>query len=130
MVGTRRNPLSSRNPKWAPSTAVFFYARPYMLFPIPDSLFVPLSVPFVGYLTAPTHCAHQLPDIRYGVADTEASANKFADAAQCPKVGLVSGLQGTLQKQPNQALSLSLVQQRGSAGRPLRTQSSFALAPV
>ena len=128
IVGTSRNPLSSRKPKWAPSAAVFFYARPYVTFPVPDRLFVALPSPFVGYLATPAHCPHQLPDIRYGIADAELPTNDFADTTKGPEVGRISSLQRPLQKQSDQAFLLSLVQQRRSARRRLHTQSPLALA--
>jgi len=128
IVGTSRNPLSSRKPKWAPSAAVFFYARPHMTFPVPDRLFVALSSPFVGYLATPAHCPHQLPDIRYSIADAELPTNDLANAAQCPEVGRIAGLQRPLQKQSDQAFLLSLVQQGRSTRRWFRAQSMLALA--
>lgn len=130
IVGTSRNPLSSRKPKWAPSAAVFFYTRPHMVLPIPDSLFVAFPVPFVGYLAAPAHGPHQLPDVRYRVGDTELPADNLGDATQGPEVGGISSLQRTPKQRSSQAFSLSLVQQRCSAWGRLHTQSSLALALV
>ena len=121
MVGTSKNPLSSRKPKWAPSTAVFFYARPDVLFPVPNSLFVALPIALAGFLATPTHRPHQLPDIGNGVVDAKLPTDDLADAPQRPEVGRVSGLQRTLEKEPGQALLLPLVQQRCSAGRWLHT---------
>ena len=130
MVGTSKKPLSSRKPKWAPSTAVFFYARPDVLFPVPNSLFVALPIAFAGPLATPTHRSHKLPDIGDGVVDAKGPTNELAYAAQRPQVGRVAGLQRTLQKQPCQALFLSLIQQRRSAGRWLHTQPPFPLGSV
>ena len=129
-VGTSKNPLSSRKPKWAPSAAVFFYARPHVLLPVPNGLFISLSIAFAGLLATPAHGPHQFPDIRYGIADAELPTNQFADAPQRPEVGRISGFQRPLEEQSGQAFLLSLVQQRCSAGRWLHTQSPLAIASI
>jgi hypothetical protein len=41
-LGTSRKPLSSRNAKWAPSLAAFFYMRPLVTLPPLDGLLVSL----------------------------------------------------------------------------------------
>jgi hypothetical protein len=82
MVGTRRNPVSSRKAKWAPSRAVFFYSGPDLLLPVPDRGFVTFSGPFIRFLATPPQALHQFPDIRNRVPDTELTANDLPDALQ------------------------------------------------
>ena len=129
-VGTSKNPLSSRKPKWAPSAAVFFCARPHVLLPVPNGFLVSLPIAFAGLLATPAYGPHQFPHIRYGIADAELPSNHLADASQRPEVGRISGFQGPLQEQSGQAFLLSLVQQWCPAGRCLRTQSSLAIVSV
>src|SRR3989339_308087 len=108
-VGTSKNPLSSRKPKWAPSAAVFFYARPHVLLPVPNGFFVSLPIAFAGLLATPAYGPHQFPDIRYGIADAELATNHLPDAPQRPEVGRISGFQEPLQEQSGQAFLLALV---------------------
>jgi len=130
IVGTSKNPLSSRKPKWAPSSAVFFYARPDLLLPIPNGLLVALPVAFGGLLATPAHGAHQLPDIRYRIPNAKLSMDEFSDSAQRPEVCRIACFQGAFEQQARQAFSLSLRQQWSSPRRGLHAQSSLALGSI
>lgn len=116
MVGTRRKPLSSRNPKWAPSSAVFFYAGPHMLLPVSYGPFVPLPVAGRGLLARPAHVSHEPPNIRDRVPDPELPVNHIPDPPQGPEIRLETGFQRTRHQEPCQPLSLASIQQ----GRPTR----------
>jgi len=115
MVGTRRNPVSSRKAKWAPSRAVFFYSGPDLLLPVPDRGFVTFSGPFIRFLATPPQALHQFPDIRNRVPDTELTANDLPDALQGPQVGHKSCLHGALAQDPEQTFFLAEAEQGGTA---------------
>ena len=101
--GMRRNPLSSRNARCAPSWSAFFYMRPAIPLPMGDGLFVPLQRSALRLLTAPAQCPQQLPDMSRVVGHLVVLLDHSTDPCQCPQVGGVSRGQCALQEQPYHA---------------------------
>lgn len=122
MVGTSKNPVSSRKPKWAPSTAVFFYPGPHMLKPVLDRGLVPFSRSIVGFLATPSQAMHQFPDIGKGIADPELLADHAPDPLQRPHVCWIPCLQGPLVQDAQELLFLTHTQQGRASGGRSRTE--------
>lgn len=127
MVGTSRNPLSSRKAKWAPSSAVFFYPGPHMLLPVPDRLLVPFPGPFIGFLATPSQALHQVPHIGNRIAHTEFAADHCLDALQRPEVRCVPRFHRALAQDTEQTFLLLGTQPGRTTGGRSRPKPSFAM---
>ena len=126
MAGTKRNPLSSRKPKWAPSSAVFFYPGPHMVEPVLDSGLVPFSGSILGFLATPSQAMHQLPDIGKGIANPERLADHTPDPLQGPHVRRIPRLHGSFVQDAQELPLLPRTQQGGAPRRRSRPESLCA----
>ena len=71
ILGTRRNPDSSRNTKWAPSPSAFFYMGPHRTFPVTNGRLVPLPRPFGRFLATPAKRVHHPPKVSDAITHAE-----------------------------------------------------------
>jgi len=122
MAGTRRKPDSSRKPKWAPSSAVFFYPGPHVLEPELDGGVVALPGPIVGLLATPPQAMHQLPDIDKRVADAKFLADDAPDPLQRPHVRWIPSGKRSLLQDAQELLFLPRTQQGGASRRRSRLE--------
>jgi len=104
MLGIRRNPLSSRKTRCAPSATAFFYMRPPACFPLPDGCLVSFPRLFLWLLAAPAQSPQQLPDTRAGKMDAKMLPDHRFYSFQCPEIGRVSGRQWAFQQESSQLL--------------------------
>ena len=134
-LGMSIKPDSSAKTMWAPSRAAFFYARPVLLLPALDLVFIPLhSAPF-RFLHAPSEAVQQTADMIAVILDRELAADQFGNAGRGPQIGSPAMRRGSLEKQTNQALALSGIQLAGTARRKthfksLRATSATGVAPT
>lgn len=125
--GIRRNPLSSRKTRWAPSCFVFFYLRPFDRLPPRDSLFVALGRPTNGLLATPVEAPHQGTDMVTIVRDVEMPANDIRDPLRSPKVCGVTKVWGALAKQTQERLMFRNRQLRRAPRNGFRPQAPEAV---
>src|SRR5512145_2048806 len=84
--GARRNPLSSRNARWAPRLAAFFYMRPPVPLPVCDRLFVPFPGPGRRLLPAPSESLKESPEMVRVIVDLEPLRDHLGDPTGRPEV--------------------------------------------
>src|SRR5438128_10647140 len=88
--GINRKPLSSRNTRWAPRRAAFFYPGPFVGFPSLNGRLVPLEGASFGFLPTPAEAlSQQLPHANGTVADSELSLDQPGNALESPQLGRV-----------------------------------------
>lgn len=129
-LGIKRKPLSSRNTRWAPRRAAFFYPGPFLDLPPRDRRFVALAGPALRRLpTPPEPLPQELPDADQAVAHTELPFDQSRNACEGPQLGAVPGGARPPQEQPPQALLLDAGQpRRASRGRASPEPSSGVAA--
>ncbi len=113
-LGMRRNPLSSRNTRWAPSLRAFFYTRPLVFLPAGDGFLVSLCGPTFRLLPRPFEIHHHPPHMARVVANPEVLFDQLGNPRQGPEVCRVSCCASASLQQSQQLALLRL-------GEPRRT---------
>src|SRR5262249_51570023 len=93
-TGIIKNPVSSRQTRWASSRCRFFYRRPIHLDPLPDATIVALFGPRLGPLRTEATSAEQASDVIRMVDDIEVMANQINDASAGPEARGVPAASG------------------------------------
>jgi len=109
-----------------PVFRAFFYARPVLLTPAGNRLFVPLtSAPF-GLLATPIHRPQDVPDGAGVVLHPERHGDHLGHPRQGPQLCTIPMFARTSQQQPDQPPALPDRQPAGSARMRLRLQGILA----
>src|SRR6266478_5744723 len=91
-LGINRKPLSSRNTRWAPRRAAFFYMGPRPPLPSCDGRVVPLESAAFGFLPTPLEAVpQQLPHADGTVTNTELGLDQRGNASEGPQLRCVPG---------------------------------------
>ena len=121
-LGMRRNPLSSRNTRWAPSLRVFFYTWPLVFLPVGDGFLVSLRGPAFRLLPRPFQTHHHAPHMARVVANPEMLLDQLGNPRQSPEVCCVSCRWSASLQQSQQLALLRLGQSRRTSRRWLRPE--------
>src|ERR1035441_4550433 len=100
-LGISRKPDSSAKTRWAPSLAAFFYARPLLLFPPLDLVFIALQRSPLWLLWSPSQVMHQAPYMVWVVAHTKLALNHLCNTRRSPQIGPVTLRHRSLEQQAN-----------------------------
>src|SRR5258708_34576012 len=116
-LGISRKPDSSAMTIWAPSLAAFFYARPLLLLPAFDLLFIPLQCTPFRLLWSPSQAVHQAADMVRVIAHTKLTFDHLGNARRSPKIGSVALCHRSLEQKGAKPLSLASRQLQGAPRR-------------
>src|SRR5215813_2008459 len=129
-TGIIKNPVSSRQTRWASSRCRFFYRRPIHLDPLPDATIVALFGPRLGPLRTEATSAEQASDVIRMVDDIEVMANQINDASAGPEARGVAGSFRAGDDEARQSTALGGAELRRPTRGRLGAEASAALASV
>ncbi len=122
-LGTNRKPLSSRNARWAPRLAAFFYMRPLRPPPLRDGFFISLPGALLGLLATPAEGVQNAPQVVGVIVHPESLADYLRHAARRPQIRGVPATQRPLQQESSHRLLLAIAQARRPARHSLGSQT-------
>src|SRR5437899_5952128 len=129
-TGSIRNPVSSRQIRWPPRRASFFYPGPVLLDPLAHAAIVALFGAWLGPLRTEATRPEQPADVIRMVGDLEVVADEVDDPPAGPQACPVAGRFGSRHDQARQLTLLRCRQLRRSARRRPRTKTGAALPPM
>jgi len=129
-TGRIRNPVSSRQLRWPPRRARFFYPGPVLLDPLAPAAIVALFGAWLGPLRTEATRPEQPSHVIRVVGDLEVVADEVDDPPAGPQACPVAGRFGSRHDQARQLTLLRGRQLRRSARRRPRPKTSAALPPM
>src|SRR5262249_14864506 len=127
-TGIIKNPVSSRQTRWAPRRWSFFYRGPVALEPLAYPTVVALFRAWLGSLRPEATGAEQSPDVIRMVADVEMLPNQVDDASTRPQAGAIAGRFRSCDDQAHEAPALPRIEFRRPPGCWAGAQARAALS--
>lgn len=128
--GIIKNPVSSRQTRWAPSRCSFFYRGPIHLDPLAHATVVALLGARLGALRTEATGAEQAPHVIRMVDDIEVSTDQVDDSSTRPQAAAIAGRFRPGHDQARQSTALHDAELRRSPrGRP-GAEAGAALSSV
>src|SRR5215813_12661294 len=129
-TGSIRNPVSSRQTRWAPRRCSFFYRGPIDLDPLAHAPVVALFRARLGALRTEATGPEQPPDVVGMVEDLEAIADQLNESPTRPQAGAIAGGFRSGDDEAGQVPALDGAELGRSTGRWSRAETGGALSSV